>query len=91
MGLVGESGCGKTTLGRTLLRLVEPTEGSIEFDGVDITHLSQKELLRYAQEYANHISDPYSSLNPRLTVGSAIMEPMRVHNIFDNDSDRKRL
>lgn len=89
LGLVGESGCGKTTLGRTLLRLVEPTEGSIEFDGVDITHLSQKELRDMRKNMQIIFQDPYSSLNPRLTVGSAIMEPMRVHNIFDNDSDRK--
>jgi len=89
LGLVGESGCGKTTLGRTLLRLIEPTSGTIEFDGEEITELGQRDLRRMRKNMQIIFQDPYSSLNPRLTVGAAIMEPMKVHNIFDNDSERK--
>ena len=86
---MGESGCGKTTLGRTLLRLIEPTSGTIEFDGAEITDLGHRELRHMRKNMQIIFQDPYSSLNPRLTVGAAIMEPMKVHNIFDNDSERK--
>ncbi|MBJ6117615.1 ABC transporter ATP-binding protein [Pontibacter sp. BT310] len=89
IGLVGESGCGKTTLGRALLRLVEPTEGSIIFNGRDIAQLSSEELRKSRRDFQMIFQDPYASLNPMHTVGEAIMEPMRVHKLYANDKERK--
>ncbi|MBB6609566.1 ABC transporter ATP-binding protein [Pontibacter sp. Tf4] len=89
IGLVGESGCGKTTLGRALLRLVEPTEGSIIFNGRDIAKLSSEELRKSRREFQMIFQDPYASLNPMHTVGETIMEPMRVHKLYANDRERK--
>ncbi|HEX5000958.1 MAG TPA: ABC transporter ATP-binding protein [Bacteroidia bacterium] len=89
LGLVGESGCGKTTLGRTLLRLVEPTGGRIIFEGDDITKLEQQQLRKKRKEMQIVFQDPYSSLNPRMTAGAAIMEPMQVHHLYENDKVRK--
>ena len=76
LGVVGESGCGKTTLGRTVLHLTEPTEGSIFFNGKDITDPNKRELKRIREDMQIIFQDPYSSLNPRLSVSEAIMEPM---------------
>lgn len=81
LGLVGESGCGKTTLGRSLLRLIEPTEGEIRYQGKSLTKLSDQEMRATRKELQIIFQDPYSSLNPRMTVGQAILEPMEVHNI----------
>jgi len=89
LGLVGESGCGKTTLGRTILRLIDSTEGSIRYRGQDITELTAKELRTLRKDFQIIFQDPYSSLNPRMTVGEAIMEPMRVHDILPDETARR--
>src|ERR1035437_4564741 len=89
LGLVGESGCGKTTLGRSILRLIEPTGGEIIYKGKNILTLSAAEMHPLRKHIQIIFQDPYSSLNPRITVGEALMEPMRVHKLYDNDKMRK--
>ncbi|MGN6435700.1 MAG: ABC transporter ATP-binding protein [Agriterribacter sp.] len=88
LGLVGESGCGKTTLGRALLQLIKPTSGRIYFKGADITAFTGEQLRALRRDMQIIFQDPYSSLNPRLSVGSAIMEVMQVHHIGNNDKER---
>ena len=87
LGLVGESGCGKTTLGRSILRLVEPTGGKVFFDGKEVTALNASSLRDFRRQAQIVFQDPYSSLNPRITIGEAIAEPLRVHGI---EKDRKK-
>jgi len=90
LGLVGESGCGKTTLGRSILRLIEPTSGSINFDNTDLRSLKKNDLREIRRDIQIIFQDPYSSLNPRLTVGDSLMEPLQVHQFYTNNTKRKR-
>ena len=89
LGLVGESGCGKTTLGRTILHLEKATGGQVFYQGNDITNLRKDELKNLRKEVQIIFQDPFSSLNPRIKVGNAIMEPMKVHNILKSTKERK--
>lgn len=89
LGLVGESGCGKSTLGNAILQLDKATAGNILYRGTDLTKLSAKEIRTLRKEIQIIFQDPYSSLNPRITVGKAIMEPMKVHGLYKNDKERK--
>ena len=89
LGLVGESGCGKSTLGNAILQLDKATAGGIIYNGIDITKLSRSEIKKLRKDIQIIFQDPYSSLNPRIPVGEAILEPMRVHNLYDSDKERK--
>ena len=89
MGLVGESGCGKTTLGRTILNLAPAYEGEVLFEGKDILTMSSGDLKEMRKDMQIIFQDPYSSLNPRMTIGGAIQEPMSVHGILTNEKERK--
>ncbi len=89
LGLVGESGCGKSTLGRTVLRLLEPTAGSIVFDGEDVTHRTQAALRPLRRRMQMIFQDPYASLNPRMTVGATLAEPIEIHGLASNAGERR--
>ena len=90
LGMVGESGCGKTTTGRSIIRLEEPTSGEMIYKNKNIAEMSALELRDFRKEVQIIFQDPYSSLNPRMTIGNAIMEPMQVHKILANDEERKK-
>ncbi|AUS05256.1 ABC transporter ATP-binding protein [Pseudotamlana carrageenivorans] len=89
LGLVGESGCGKSTLGNAILQLDKATAGKIIYKGIDITKLSKSETRKLRKDIQIIFQDPYSSLNPRIPVGEAIMEPMKVHKLYSSDAERK--
>lgn len=90
LGLAGESGCGKTTLGRSILRLIEPTSGRVSFDQTDLLKLNTSDMRRMRRDVQIIFQDPYSSLNPRLTVGDSLMEPLQVHQLYSNNTKRKQ-
>jgi peptide/nickel transport system ATP-binding protein len=89
VGLVGESGCGKSTLGNAILQLDKATAGQIFYKGIDITKLNKEDIRKLRKEIQLIFQDPYSSLNPRIPIGKAIMEPMKVHGLYKNDAERK--
>lgn len=90
LGIVGESGCGKSTIGRTILRLLEPTSGNVIFDGVNLTSLSKEELRVMRQKMQIIFQDPFSSLDPRMTVSQTIAEPLRLHGIIKEKKAREQ-
>jgi oligopeptide transport system ATP-binding protein len=91
LGLVGESGCGKSTVARSVLRLVEPTSGQIRIDGTDITHLSKSELRPVRRTMQIVFQDPFASLNPRMSAGDIVGEPLAVHGLATGEEQRQRV
>lgn len=89
LGLVGESGCGKTTIGRSILQLIEASSGQIEFEGTMLNEINGQRLRHIRKKIQIIFQDPYSSLNPRLPIGQAIQEPMQVHNLYNSNKERK--
>ena len=91
LGLVGESGCGKSTAGRSILRLIEPTSGEINFEGENICELSNEELRKRRRQMQIIFQDPYASLNPRMTIGSIVGEPLTIHNVAKGQERKDRV